>query len=81
MSALKPKQNNCPRKGLGVRSPLPVYRELLANKPATFRAHPLKSRVLHFTFKPAHPKNCVKIFELKFFLGTNLNKKVSNKTL
>ena len=44
--------HNRPRKGLGVRSPLTIYRELFLNSP-TLHPRSLTPRVLHFTFESA----------------------------
>ncbi len=52
LDAIADEINNRPRKGLRVRSPLSVYRELLINPPQ-HSTHPLNSRVLHFTFESA----------------------------
>jgi IS30 family transposase len=48
LDAIANEINNRQRKGLGVRSPLAVYTELLLNSP---QHSPIETRVLHFTFE------------------------------
>lgn len=49
LDAIADEINNRPRKGLGVRAPLAVYRQLLLNAPQhSFFIH--QSRSVHFTF-------------------------------
>ena len=52
LDAVTDEINTRPRKGLGVRSPLVVYQELLMNNPQ-HSTLVLKNRVLHFRFESA----------------------------